>query len=147
MLAPMRASLFAVLTACRTASPPQPQAPETTPNPAVATRSPRVACNPDPENDMDGVGEVACVRDAFEHRDYKTADARAAIVMKNFPYSRVAADAEEIRADILVANGKLVEAEAAYAAWLDLHRWKDRIEIVKKKWADADAQVRARTSR
>jgi hypothetical protein len=143
----MRASLFALLTACWTQSPPPPHEPTTAPKPVVATRSSHVACNPDPEHDMDGIGELACVRDAFEHRDYETADARAAIIMKNFPYSRVAADAEEIRADILVANGEYLEAEAAYAAWLDAHRWKDRIEIVRQKWVDVQAQLRGPTTR
>jgi hypothetical protein len=124
-------------------APPRPPAwPE--PATAVVRRPAAAPCDPDPENDEDGIGELACARDEAGRRDYADADVRAQILMKNFPYSKVAAAAEELHADILAAEGNYADADAAYARWLDTHRWSDPadIELVHQKQLDAHARAR-----
>lgn len=142
-----RICVLALVTACWTSSPPPPRTPAwQEPATAVVPRpvSAWAPCDPDPDNDEDGIGELACAREEFARRNYADADMRAQIVMKNFPYSKIAAGADELHADILVVHGDYDEAEAAYTQWLDKHRWTDEVDIERVRQKQLDAHERAR---
>ena len=110
--------------------------------PAVAPAPSRPkTCDVDPDISKHAKEMLDCAREVFARGEYDIADNLAADLIKRFPYSKVSTDAEELRGDVLAARHDWEGAVDAYDHFVKFHPTNERVEDVRKKLANAQAEL------
>ena len=83
---------------------------------------------------------LSCAREALERREYDAVTKIADAVIRRFPYSLVASQGQELKADILFLQNLFAEAAAAYRS-LVMVASGARIEELRAKQEAAEAKA------